>query len=139
MEPKPRGHPAPSRPRSLRPRWTGNGFLGGAPRQPFDPFRFRNWRWFWDFGGGILTDLMVHWIDAVNWMLDLPDPAMATTIGDTFLMDQWETPDTIQTLLRYPDREIQVYFEGTFVNQRKQSYGRNYGHSGHDVLGSWPI
>ena len=36
-------------------------------------------------------------------------------------MNQWETPDTIQTLLRYPDREIQVYFEGTFVNQRNKA------------------
>ena len=97
------------------------GFLGNAPDQPFDPYRFRNWRWFWDFGGGILTDLMVHWIDAVNWLLDLPDPSMATTVGDTFSMDRWETPDTIQTLLRYPGREIQVYFEGTFVNQRNKA------------------
>lgn len=96
-------------------------FLGNAPDQPFDAYRFRNWRWFWDFGGGILTDLMVHWIDAVNWMLDLPDPAMATTIGDKFAADQWETPDTIQTLMRYPDREVQVYFEGTFVNQRNKA------------------
>ena len=96
-------------------------FLGNAPRQPFDPYRFRNWRWFWDFGGGILTDLMVHWIDAVNWLLDLPDPAMATTIGDTFAMDRWEAPDTIQTLLRYPEKQVQVYFEGTFVNQRNKA------------------
>ena len=96
-------------------------FLGNAPEQPFDPYRFRNWRWFWDFGGGILTDLMVHWIDAVNWLLDLPDPAMATSVGDTFAMDRWETPDTIQTLMRYPDREMQVYFEGTFVNQRNKA------------------
>ena len=96
-------------------------FLGGAPDQPFDPYRFRNWRWYWDFGGGILTDLMVHWIDAVNWLLDLPEPALATTIGGSFLMDRWETPDTIQTLLSYPDRQLQVYFEGTFVNQRNKA------------------
>ncbi|HEX3872150.1 MAG TPA: Gfo/Idh/MocA family oxidoreductase, partial [Pirellulales bacterium] len=38
-------------------------FLGSAPDQPFDEYRFRNWRWFWDFGGGIFTDLMVHQID----------------------------------------------------------------------------
>ena len=28
-------------------------FLGNAPDQPFDEYRMRNWRWFWDFGGGI--------------------------------------------------------------------------------------
>ena len=96
-------------------------FLGTAPDQPFDPYRFRNWRWFWDFGGGILTDLMVHWIDAVNWLLDLPEPSVATTVGDNFAMDRWETPNTIQTLFRYPGRQVQIQFEGTFVNQRNKA------------------
>ncbi|MEX0711772.1 MAG: Gfo/Idh/MocA family oxidoreductase [Pirellulales bacterium] len=94
-------------------------FLGSAPNQPFDEYRFRNWRWFWDFGGGILTDLMVHFIDVANWYLDLDYPKTAVTIGDHFMTEGlWETPDTIQTLLRYPDQQVQVYFEGTFVNAR---------------------
>jgi predicted dehydrogenase len=94
-------------------------FLGSAPDQPFDEYRFRNWRWFWDFGGGILTDLMVHFIDVANWYLDVAAPATAVTIGDHFAArDVWETPDTIQTLLRYPDQQVQIYFEGTFVNAR---------------------
>jgi predicted dehydrogenase len=94
-------------------------FLGNAPKQEFDEYRFRNWRWFWDFGGGILTDLMVHFIDVANWYLDLDHPTQAATIGDHYLArDLWETPDTIQTLLRYPDQEVQIYFEGTFVNAR---------------------
>lgn len=94
-------------------------FLGNAPEQPYDEYRFRNWRWFWDFGGGILTDLMVHFIDVANWYLDLGQPAVAATIGDHFMAaDLWETPDTIQTLLQYPEQQVQVYFEGTFVNAR---------------------
>src|SRR4029078_6964747 len=28
------------------------------------------------------------------------------------------TPDTAQTLLRYTEREVQIYFEGTFFNAR---------------------
>jgi predicted dehydrogenase len=94
-------------------------FLGPAREQPFDAYRFRNWRWFWDFGGGILTDLMVHFIDVAHWFLDLDHPATATTIGDHFqAAGSWETPDTTQTLLRYPDRGVQVYFEGTFSSAR---------------------
>lgn len=94
-------------------------FLGNAPDQPFDGYRLvGNWRWFWDFGGGILTDLMVHYIDVVHWFLDLDHPLKATTIGDQFTSQGvWETPDTVQTLLTYPD-ELQVYFEGTFCNAR---------------------
>ena len=51
--------------------------------------------------------------------VDLEHPQTAATIGDHFMAkDLWETPDTIQTLLRYPDKEVQIYFEGTFVNAR---------------------
>jgi predicted dehydrogenase len=94
-------------------------FLGNAREQPFDDYRFRNWRWFWDFGGGILTDLMVHYIDVANWFCELDAPAKALTIGDHFsARDLWETPDTIQTLLHYPEQGIEVHFEGTFSNAR---------------------
>ena len=94
-------------------------FVGDAPKQEFDVYRFRNWRWFWDFGGGIFTDLMVHWLDTVNWMLDLDVPESATSIGDNIhAKDVWQTPDTVQTLLHFPSRQLQLYFEGTFINQR---------------------
>ena len=94
-------------------------FLGDAPKQEFDVYRFRNWRWFWDFGGGIFTDLMVHWLDTVNWMLDLDVPESATSIGDNIhAKGVWQTPDTVQTLLHFPSRQLQLYFEGTFINQR---------------------
>src|SRR5436190_4067640 len=105
-------------------------FLAKAKEQPFDEYRFRNWRWFWDFGGGLFTDLMVHYIDVAHWFLDLEHPQTAASIGDHFMSkDLWETPDTVQTLLRYPLPDpppqgegkgggVQVYFEGTFVNAR---------------------
>jgi len=94
-------------------------FLGSAKDQPFDEYRFRQWRWFWDFGGGIFTDLMVHFLDVVHWYLDLDHPATATSIGDHYHAEGlWETPDTVQTLLKYPEQKVQAYFEGTFVNAR---------------------
>ncbi len=94
-------------------------FLGTAKPQEFDAYRFRQWRWFWDFGGGIFTDLMVHWIDVVHWFLDLDHPDSAASIGDSFsTKGVWETPDTVQTLMRYPKQDVQVHFEGTFSNNR---------------------
>jgi predicted dehydrogenase len=93
-------------------------FLGNAREQPFDEYRFRNWRWFWDFGGGIFTDLMVHHINDVHYFLDLDHPLKAVSLGQHFASkDVWETPDTVQTLLQYPN-DLQVYFEGTFSNAR---------------------
>ena len=58
---------------------------------------------------------MVHHVDIAHWFLDLDHPQEAASIGDMFkAQGLWETPDTVQTLLRYPDRQVQVYFEGTF-------------------------
>lgn len=97
-------------------------FLGKAPDQPFDQYRFRNWRFFWDFGGGIFTDLMVHWMDTAFWMLDLELPSTAMSIGDHFQTEGlWETPDTVQTLLHFSKNNLQAYFEGTFINHRNRA------------------
>jgi predicted dehydrogenase len=92
-------------------------FLGSAPEQPFDEIRFRDWRCFWDFGGGMLTDLMVHWIDLAHWFLDVDHPLRATTIGSHFIMPQGEreTPDAIQCILEYPNN-VQVHFEANLAN-----------------------
>lgn len=97
-------------------------FLGNAKEQPFDEYRMRNWRWFWDFGGGIFTDLMVHWMDTAYWIAGMEDPTLAMSIGDHFAAKNlWETPDTVQTLLQYPKSGMQAYFEGTFVNHQHRS------------------
>jgi len=94
-------------------------FLGTAKAQEFDAYRFRQWRWFWDFGGGIFTDLMVHWVDTAHWMLDLDHPLKAVSLGEMQLaQDVWETPDTVQTILRYPN-DLQFHFEGTFANANR--------------------
>src|SRR5262249_1965961 len=91
-------------------------FLGSAREQPFDEYRFRAWRWFWDFGGGIFTDLMTHWVDVAHWLLDLDHPVKAISVGAFHTAkDVWETPDTVQTLLSYPGG-LQMHFEGTFAN-----------------------
>jgi predicted dehydrogenase len=93
-------------------------FLGDAPDQPFDEYRLREWRWFWDFGGGVFTDLGVHWMDVADWLLDLDHPQKATAIGSHFNSKGiWETPDTAETLLLYPN-DLNVYFESTFSNAR---------------------
>lgn len=93
-------------------------FLGSAKKQEFDEYRFRNWRWYWDFGGGIFTDLMVHWVDVAHFVLDLNAPEKAVSLGEFVnAKDVWETPDTVQTLLSYPGG-VQMHFEGTFSNAR---------------------
>jgi len=89
-------------------------WLGTAPDQPFDEEKFRHWRWFWNFGGGAMTDLFTHWIDVVHWAMKSPEPRIVQTLGDRYVFDKWDCPDTIQSALRYPDFE--VGYEGTMVS-----------------------
>ncbi len=35
-------------------------WLGSAPDQPFSDEKFNRWRWYWNFGGGAMTDLFTH-------------------------------------------------------------------------------
>ncbi|HEX3870315.1 MAG TPA: Gfo/Idh/MocA family oxidoreductase, partial [Pirellulales bacterium] len=59
--------------------------------------------------------------DIANWYLGLERPATVASIGDQFTSEgAWQTPDTVQTLMRYPDKDVQVYFEGTFCNTRNR-------------------
>ena len=89
-------------------------WLGSAPEQPFDDEKFRNWRWFWDFGGGAMTDLFTHWIDVVHWAMKQDAPALAQTIGDKYVFEKWNCPDTIQCAVRYAGFE--VGYEGTMIS-----------------------
>ena len=56
-------------------------FLGSATDRPFDPDQFGNWRWYWDFGGGAMTDLFVHWVDVAHWIMNDDTPKRATATG----------------------------------------------------------
>ncbi|MGQ0636419.1 MAG: Gfo/Idh/MocA family protein [Planctomycetaceae bacterium] len=50
-------------------------WLGPAPYRPFHASHFHfKWRWWWDFGGGILADFGCHYMDLPFWALDLEHP-----------------------------------------------------------------
>ena len=89
-------------------------WLGSSPDQPFSEERFRRWRWFWDFGGGAMTDLFTHGIDVVQWALKTPQPNLAQIISNKYFFEQWQCPDTVQAGFRYPGFE--VGYEGTMVS-----------------------
>jgi predicted dehydrogenase len=85
-------------------------WLGGAPDQPFSEEKFYRWRWFWNFGGGAMTDLFTHWVDVVHWAMKADQPRDVFMLGDKYIYDQWDCPDTVQAALRYPG--FDVIYEG---------------------------
>jgi predicted dehydrogenase len=92
------------------------GWLGPAPDQPFRPERFYQWRHFWDFGGGCLTDLMTHWIDVVHWYMGVDAPLSAQATGRNYQIKLWEAPDTVNATLEYPKNFMTAYL-GTYVSR----------------------
>jgi predicted dehydrogenase len=91
-------------------------WLGPAKDQPFRPERFYQWRHYWDFGGGCLTDLMTHWIDVVHWYMDVEAPISAAATGRNYSLKIWEAPDTVNATLEFPKNFMAAYL-GTYVSR----------------------
>ena len=89
-------------------------WLGSAPDQPYDETKYRYWRWFWNFGGGAMTDLFTHWVDVVHWAMKAPEPKLVQGMGDRYVFEKWDCPDTVQATLRYPGFEVS--YDGTMVS-----------------------
>jgi predicted dehydrogenase len=91
-------------------------FLGNACPREFEARRYTDWRWFWDYGGGTLTDLFSHWIDSVHWVMDDSVPVEVRGQGSKFNVDWFETPDTVSLALLYP-KKFQVSYVSTMVTK----------------------
>jgi predicted dehydrogenase len=80
-------------------------WLGPAPQRPYDPaFLPFHWRWFWDFGGGILADMACHFMDLAHWALELRTPATIAATGQKTGAGDHEVPDVLQADFHYPAR-----------------------------------
>jgi predicted dehydrogenase len=79
-------------------------WLGPAPAVPFHPLRFfYNWRWFWDYSGGQMTNWGAHSLDIARWSLDAIAPAGISGFGGRYeLKDGGETPDVQEVLYNFP-------------------------------------
>jgi predicted dehydrogenase len=105
-----------------------DAFLNGRPDRPFDPYRLINWRLFWEFSGGNVTENLVHQIAWIMTALDLPLPASAHMSGGIFSeKDGREVPDTIAVTFDFPN-DLVATWQSTFSN-------RHYG-LGERILGS---
>ncbi len=90
-------------------------FLNGRPDHGFDANKFINWRLFWEFSGGNVTENMVHQIAWIMTALDLPLPESAYMSGGVFSeKDGREVPDTIAVTLNFPGKV--VTWQSTFSN-----------------------
>jgi predicted dehydrogenase len=79
-------------------------WLGPAPLRAFNKNRFHfNFRWFWDYGGGLMTDWGVHLINIALWAMGPEWPKSVISSGGKYaLEDNTETPDTQIAVYDFP-------------------------------------
>jgi predicted dehydrogenase len=80
-------------------------WLGPAPKRPFNPNRFHfNFRFFWDYAGGLMTDWGVHLINVLLWGMGPEHPKSVVSSGGIYASDDnRETPDTQVTVYEFPN------------------------------------
>jgi predicted dehydrogenase len=90
-------------------------FTGPAPRRPFSLERFFRWRCFWDYSGGISTDLFVHLMTTIHYVTGatVPETVMATAANYRHQKTH-EVPDTLNASVVYGKESFSVSLSGTF-------------------------
>jgi predicted dehydrogenase len=77
-------------------------FLGPAPKVPYDWIRYDSWRYFPEYGGGLLADILTHWADVAQWMMNDARPLSAVATGGIYQMkDGRVNPDTVNAVIQY--------------------------------------
>jgi predicted dehydrogenase len=102
IEPKPDQAPPPG---VNYDRW-----LGPAPKRPFNPNRFHfNWRWHWDYAGGLMTDWGVHLIDIALLGMRAQAPNAISSLGGKYAYPDsaMVTPDTQTALFDFGDYSVE--------------------------------
>ncbi len=105
----------------LRDKLDWERFVGPARKQPFEPARFRHWRYFWDFSGGNMTDQGTHLIDVIQWFTNTTQPVAAQCCGKVYKLFPSETPDTFCATFEYP--KFTCTWTLTYTNSFQNGWG----------------
>ncbi len=113
-----------------------NRFLGPAPKRPWDPHRYFQWRLYWDYSGGISTDLLVHQTDIINFMCGKTLPKSVVASGGIYRWtkdDDRDAADTITAAYEYPGNFHINY--SSYLGNARESFGEHiYGSEGTIVV-----
>jgi len=102
-------------------------WLGPAVTRPFNSSRFHfNFRWFWDYAGGLMTDWGVHLLDYGLLGMKAEVPKTIVALGGEFAYPDLyeETPDTLTTLYEFEKFNL-VWDHAMGIDNG--SYGRDHG------------
>jgi predicted dehydrogenase len=103
-------------------------FLGSAPKKPFDKQRYYQWRLYWDYSGGISTDLLVHQTDITHFVCNQTEPLSVVASGGIYRWtganDDRDVPDTLSAIYEYPNK-FHINYSCYFGNEQ-YGYGEQF-------------
>jgi len=100
-------------------------FEGEAKPHSFDPQRYMNWRFFWDYSGGNVFENMVHPVGFWYKVLDLKIPESVTMTGANFLSPKMQVPDTMDVAMHQNEKILFTW---------NSMFGNNFYGEGYDLL-----
>ena len=100
-------------------------FQGEAATTAFDPQRYVNWRFFWDYSGGNVFENMVHQVGYWHTVLKLTIPQAVTMTGANCLSPKMQPPDVMDVTMRHSDKLLFTW---------NSMFSNDYYGEGHDLL-----
>jgi len=82
---------------------------GPAPRRPFDPDRFQNWRFYSDYAGGIVADQGAHVFDGIHMLMGSGAPMSVMASAGKPHRPEFDTPESVTVAARYPEDYLAVF------------------------------
>ena len=99
-------------------------FLGESTPHPFDPQRYMNWRFFWDYDGSNVFENMVHQVGFWYKLMDFKIPDSVTMTGANLLSPKMQVPDTMDVSM----------LQGKILFTWNSMFGNDFYGEGHDLL-----
>jgi predicted dehydrogenase len=81
-------------------------FEGEAKPHEFDPQRYMNWRFYWDYSGGNVFENMVHQLGFWFQVLGLSIPESVTMAGANYHSPKMEVPDTMSVSMNHREKVL---------------------------------
>lgn len=82
---------------------------GPAPRRPFDPDRFYNWRFYSDYAGGIVADQGAHVFDGIHMLMNSGAPFSVSAAAGKPHRPSFDTPESVTVAAHYPEDYIAAF------------------------------
>jgi predicted dehydrogenase len=82
---------------------------GPAERRPFDPDRFRHWRQYQSYSGGLVADQGAHVYDGIHLLMNASYPTAVTATGNKPHVPGADTPESVVVVAEYPQDFLGIF------------------------------